>query len=459
MEARDIRVEYSSFRDPSGFVFYENEIVYRQINSIYKENYLVAKESGLHDELVKNDLLIPHVEVDQLPVSSAGYAVIKPEKIDFISYPYEWSFSQLKDAALTTLAIQKLALRRGMSLKDASAYNIQQHKGKMKLIDTLSFERYRAGTPWIAYRQFCEHFLGPLGLMASVDPRLQLLSQVNVSGIPIDLASRLLPKRTWLNLGMLFHVHLHAASQKKFELDGPKINSDMPRMRDLLPLIKHLEATIQSIQWRRRKTEWAEYYSGTNYDDEGFLAKKNILRGFLRLSSPARVWDIGGNDGRFGAIAAEMGSLTISMDNDVAAVEAGYCQMKDRGSTNHHLVKIDLLNPSPSIGWSLRERKSIYDRGPVDAIIALALIHHLAISNNLPLEKIAQELAVRCSYLIIEFIPKHDSQVQRLLRTRRDIFTQYSQENFELEFQRYFIVLEKKTIPHSYRSVYLMKKK
>jgi hypothetical protein len=214
----------ASFRDPSGFLFSRGGALYRQVNRKYQQEYARLMESGLYEKLVKAGLLIPHTEVNQAPAEAENaYKVIQPERVAFISYPYEWSFGQLKDAALATLSVQKRALKRGMSLKDASAYNIQFVHGKATLIDTLSFETYKEGQPWVAYRQFCQHFLAPLALMALRDVRLSQLLRVYIDGVPLDLASELLPWNTRLNFGLLTHIHLHAGAQKKYA--GEEIHS------------------------------------------------------------------------------------------------------------------------------------------------------------------------------------------------------------------------------------------
>jgi len=187
----------SSFRDPSGFVFWQDGAIYRQINTIYKEDYDRLMTSGLHKALVEEGLIVSHEEVAlQSAAPQVAYKVIRPDQVPFISYPYEWSFSQLKGAALATLRIQRKALDFGMSLKDCSAYNMQFMKGKPVFIDTLSFEKYQEGSPWVAYRQFCQHFLAPLALMSHRDSRLGQLLRIHLDGVPLDLASKLLPRRT-----------------------------------------------------------------------------------------------------------------------------------------------------------------------------------------------------------------------------------------------------------------------
>ncbi len=207
----------SSFRDPSGFVFFENDILYRQVNKSYQREYDLLTKSGLYKTLVEKKLLIQHEVVkpaEMLLQDNNAYCIVRPEPIRFISYPYEWSFLQLKDAALATLTIMRESLEKNMILKDASAYNLQFHKGSWVLIDTLSFEAYQEGLPWIAYRQFCQHFLVPLALMAYADYKMGLLSRLFIDGVPLDMASKLLPAKTKWKFGLLTHIHIHANSQK-----------------------------------------------------------------------------------------------------------------------------------------------------------------------------------------------------------------------------------------------------
>lgn len=241
----------ASFRDPSGFVFLRDGVVYRQINRAYQNNYDRLISSGLYEKLVQDGLLVPHTEVSlQYAVTEDAYKVMKPEPVPFISYPYEWCFSQIKHAALLTLGIQTRALDFGMSLKDCSAYNVQFRDGKPVFIDTLSFERYRKGQPWVAYRQFCQHFLAPLALMSYVDVRLHQLFRVHLDGIPLDLASLLLPARTWVNFGLLSHIHLHAKAQKRFADEPiPSEGRSVGRMA-FLGLVDNLKSAIEKLRWR-----------------------------------------------------------------------------------------------------------------------------------------------------------------------------------------------------------------
>jgi ribosomal protein L11 methylase PrmA len=454
-------IDSGSFRDPSGFIFYRNNQLYRQINKSYQNDFDLFISSNLYQTLVDKNLLIPHQEVDVQPFDAdTAYKIISPEKIKFISYPYEWSFSQLKDAALATLKIQKIALEKNMVLKDASAYNIQFENGRPVFIDTLSFEKYQSGRPWVGYRQFCQHFLAPLALCSYTDIRLNQLMRTNIDGVPLDLAAKLLPIKTKLNFGLLTHLHLHSKSQKKFA-DQPestkKINLKMNK-HSLTAMVDNLENTVNKLKWKETDSEWGEYYTFTNYSKSAFKNKKELVKKYLKKAGPKTIWDLGANNGEFTRLINKK-AYGISFDIDPAAVEKNYLQVKEKKETNILPLILDLTNPPPSLGWANQERKSLVDRGPADTLMALALIHHLAISNNLPFDKIAEFFSRLSNYLIIEFVPKTDSQVKKLLASREDIFDNYDQNNFEAAFKNYFDILETDKIKEARRTLYLMKKK
>jgi hypothetical protein len=453
----------ASFRDPSGFLFRQNGILYRQVNPSYREQYDLLMSSGLYERLVKKKMLISHTQAD-IPAAlpDQAYQIIQPEPVSFISYPYEWSFSQLKDAALLTLAVHKLALENGMALKDASAYNIQFHNGRAVLIDTLSFEIYHEDQPWVAYRQFCQHFLAPLALMSCEDVRLSQLLRVYIDGVPLDLASRLLPWRTRLNLGLLSHIHLHAGAQKSY---GDKDITPQTAARKTtrlahLGLIENLESTVRGLKWQPAGSEWADYYDSTNYTRAAFDYKARLVGEFIQTAQPRAVWDLGSNTGVFSRIAADKGIFTVSADIDPAAVEKNYLEVKQKKEKLLLPLLIDLTNPSPAIGWDNQEREAFIQRGPAGTnrlVMALALVHHLAISNNVPLGDVARFFAGLGQWLVVEFIPKDDSQVQRLLRTRVDIFPDYHEAGFEAAFAEVFEISQKQPIEGSKRTLYLMK--
>jgi len=446
----------SSFRDPSGFLFTRDGQIYRQINRSYQADYDYLISSGLYQKLIDKHLLIPHQEVDVDPIiQNTVYKVIQPERIEFISYPYEWCFSQLQDAGLNTLKVQNIALQHGMSLKDSSSYNIQFQNGKPLLIDTLSFEIYKEEQPWIAYRQFCQHFLAPLSLMAYKDFRLNQLLRDYIDGLPLDLTSRLLPAKTRLNFPVLMHIHIHAASQKR--MAGKKIHSRGKMSRtSFLGLLDSLESGIRKLKWHPVGTEWSDYYQDNNYSIQGFQHKQTLVREYLEVLKPKRVWDLGANVGIFSRLASDRGTFTIAFDSDQAAVERNYLKCRQDQEKNLLPLTIDLTNPSPNIGWANRERMTIGERGTADTVLALALIHHLAISNNIPLDRICEYFRSLGKSLIIEFVPKDDSQVKRLLSSREDIFLDYNRNTFEHIFSKQFDIRRAERVQDSTRYIYLM---
>lgn len=453
----------SSFRDPSGFMFHQDGVLYRQVNQSYQEDYDLLMESGLYQHLSSARALISHEEcsLDIAPVPGLAYKVLKPELIPFVSYPYEWCFDQLKDAAVLTLSIARRALQYGMILKDASAFNVQFKNGRPIFIDTLSFERYLPGAPWIAYKQFCQHFLAPLTLMAKVDIRLNQLLRVYIDGIPLDLTSSLLPKGSLLNPGLLSHIHLHAKTQQKYAdmaLPEEQVSGKMTR-NALLGLLDSLLSAVRSLKLKAQKTEWENYYEQTNYARASFEAKREKVSAFILRVSPRSVWDLGANTGEFSRAASSAGIPTIALDIDHAAVQRNYALVKQNQEAQLLPLCMDLTNPSPALGWNCAERMSLLERGPVDMVMALALVHHLAISNNIPLENLAAFFAGLGHWLIVEFIPKSDSQVKRLLSSRRDIFPDYTEAGFKKAFGAHFEILEEAPIAGSERILFLMERK
>ena len=402
-------INTGSFRDPSGFVFSENGQIFRQVNPCYFDNYNTLVKNNIYDNLITKNLLISHKEIKHSPSA----IILEAQKVPFISYPYEWSFSQLKDAALLTLTIEKEVLEKNFSLKDASAYNVQFIGSHPIFIDTLSFEPYEEG-PWVAFGQFCKHFLYPL----------------------------MLPNM----------------AQKKYEINKQKIKKTLSK-NQLLKIIDALYLTIKNLKPYSKKTVWGDYYTFTNYTENSFDRKAKIVSDFIDKVSPKTLWDLGANNGYFSRLASNKGIQTIAFDIDPVAVEKNYLAAKEKREDKILPLLMDLTNPSSGIGWANSEREGFADRGPADCGLILALIHHLAIGNNIPFEAMSKYFSHLFNFIIIEYIPKEDSKVQELLRNRKDVFDTYSQENFEKAFMQFFEIEEKTLINDSLRYLYLMKRK
>lgn len=453
----------SSFRDPGGFVFETEGRIFRHVAESARDDFDLLLSSGLYSKLCHNQMLVPHKEVAQVaqhPGAQAAYKVLEPERIPFISYPYEWCFSALKDAALLTLSAELLALEHQMTLKDASAFNVQFLGGKPILIDTLSFERYRPGQPWPAYRQFCQQFLAPLALMAYTDIQLNKLSQLYIDGIPLNLAAQLLPFKAWLSPGLSVNIMMHGQAESNWsDRTGAAKQATMTQAA-LKGLLSLLESTVQSLKLPARKSHWSGYYdTEESYCQKSFADKQRLVQEFLELCRPGTLWDLGANTGKFSRACAAKEIRTIALDADALSTEQNYLACKQKKVRNVLPLVVDLSCPTPAIGWACEERLSLLERGPADAALALALIHHLAIGNNVPLERIAQLLYSICRFLIVEFVPKEDPQTQSLLACRQDIFANYSQAGFEQHFCQYFQIMRKENITDCSRTIYLMEKK
>ncbi len=449
----------ASFRDPDGHIFSINGQIFRQVNLSAQEDYDLLISSGLYADLVNAKLLVEHEEADGVAGTGEYYKIIMPEKIPFISYPYEWSFSQLKSAAILTLQLQMAALVRGMSLKDASAYNIQFVGSQPIFIDTLSFEKYDE-KPWIAYGQFVRHFLAPLALMAKTDARLSTLLRSFIDGIPVDMAAKMLPGSSRFNMGLLLHLFgMASAMGGDAESANKRVKEAKVTKFGLMATLDSLLSTVKSIKWEPPKTTWSDYYDNTNYTDSSSAHKAALVLAYMREASPKTVWDLGANTGRYSEIAAGIGAQVTAFDFDVAAVEFMYRDFASKENRNILPLVMDLSNPSPALGWHHNERASMVQRGPTDCVLALALIHHLAIANNLPLGMIADFFAQCGKWLIIEFVPKEDSQIQRMLAAREDIFVNYTRENFEKDFGEHFYMVHREDITDSCRTLYLLCKR
>lgn len=452
----------SSFRDTSGFLYRRSGRLLRQVNHVFGDDFRACKESGLFEELWAANLLVEHEEV----ASSEAYngeavAVIAPQIIPFISYPYEWCFRQLQAAALCTIEIAERAFARGFMLKDASAYNVQFIGSRPVFIDSLSFERLRVGEPWVAYRQFCQHFLAPLALMAKVDWRFSKLLLAHIDGVPLELASGLLPWGSWANFGLLMHLHLHSRAQLRYGSaagQGKKVKGQVSAQA-MRGLFDGLASAVRALEWRPEGTEWGDYYDATNYTERSLARKAELVADFVGKVGPKMVWDLGANTGHFSSIAAKQGAYTIAFDIDPAAVEKNYRRLRAEKDEQMLPLVLDLTNPTPAFGWAATERSSLAERGPADLILALALVHHLAISNNLPLDRIADYFSKLGQHLIIEFVPKSDSQVRRLLASRKDIFPSYTQDGFERAFKTKYSVIEAVPIEGTERVLYLMERR
>lgn len=450
---KKINREVSSFRDPAGYIYYSDDKVYRKIFKCYFKQYNHLMSSGLYDLLVEKKLLVAHKEIER----TKDYITLEVEKIPFISYPYEWGYEQFKDASLLTLEINRLALEYDMILKDASGFNVQFLNGMPIFIDTLSFDFYEEGAPWGAYGQFVRHFMGPILLMKHVDERLNCLLKNYIDGIPVDLAEALLKGRGGFTAKQ--HIKWHSKAIAKHSDSEKQVKTfKMPRVK-LKQMIDMMIRQIDKLNRVENNSEWGDYYQHTNYDDASDKDKIKLVNNYLKeinLTNEDIVFDLGANDGKYSRIAAEENGNVISFDIDINCINHNYSMVKKKKESNILPLFLDVTNPTPDIGFGLVERRGINSRGNAKCVMALALIHHIAISNNVLFDDIALWFSKLGNYLIIEFVPKEDSQVKKLLKTRKDIFDWYNVVEFEKSMCNYFKIIKKDRIKNSKRIIYLM---
>lgn len=449
----------ASYRDPSGFIFRAEGKIYRQVNQVYKEHYDLLMTSGLYKSLTEKGLLIPHTEIaENLTEDAQCYKTLAPELIPFISYPSEWSFGMLQDAALKTLQIQQIAMTHGMILKDATPYNLQWKDGQLIFIDTLSFEKYNETEPWIAYRQFCECFLAPLLLMHYSKQSLQAMFNAYPDGIPLQIASSLLPRRSRFSLHTYLHIHLHAnVTGKSKGIGSKKASFNATKMRNL---VSSLESVVGSLKSPTAQSTWSAYYDEASQRNDYLDQKKKIISDMLgSMKDIKNAADLGANDGAFSRLVAEQGIPVIAADFDPNCIQRLYTEIQQQQEQRIQPLIIDLANPTPATGLNNTERASFMQRLDTDLILALALIHHLCIGRNIPLEDAASFFHAMGSHLLIEFVPKEDEKVRFMLQQKADIYSQYDAPHFEAAFGARFTLLSKVPVPGSPRVLYLFSRK
>lgn len=419
-------------------------------------------ESGLYSSLVAAGLLISHEEADASVPCPPGFSrVIHPRQVPYISYAGEWCFSQLRDAASTTLSIQQRAIAGGMSLSDATSSNIQFIEGAPVWIDTSSLTRLRPEQPWSAYGQFCREFLGPLAVAARCHPDLQRATELWLGGMPLDVVSRLLPRRTWLSPGLLVHIHLHAWMERRTaKKPGSVVNRGGGYSTGAhAGLAQSLMRTVRRLRPRRSAGTWSDYYGDADTGADYVAAKRKLVAELLAVAAPKTVWDLGANVGTFSRVARESGAQVVAWDNEPSCVEDFYQECRSRREKGILPLLLDLTNPSPARGWDGTERPAWCDRGRPDLVMALALLHHLAIGNNVPLERLARFFARHSPWLLIEFVPKQDPRIPQMLALREDIFPGYTAAGFEHAFAAWFDTVRTVPVPHSARVLYLWRRR
>jgi len=402
-----------SFRDPASRVVLDGEKVLRLLDARGLEGWRALAGSDFFASEVSQGRIIAAVEVEA-PPGSAG--ALEHPRLPLVSYPYEWTFSMLRDAALLQLELLEGALRAGLTIKDSTPYNIQFVEGRPVFIDIGSFEPYRQGEPWIGYRQFTRQFLFPLMLRAWVGVPFQPWLRGDIEGPTPAQMARLLGRRKRLNTGALFHVRLQARMEAG--MSGRAVREDLrtagftPEL--ILANVKKLRLLVTSLEWEHTDDGWSDYGSCSHVSRDRDT-KGEFLQAAIERVGPHRVLDLGANDGHFSAIAAAAGAQAVAVDGDEAVLDDLYLRSVGQSLS---VVLTDLGNPSPAQGWAGTERPGIIERARPDLVIAYGLIHHLIYSASIPPREVLRWLRGFVTPVVVEFVAPADEMVAKLVANK-----------------------------------------
>lgn len=445
-----------SFRDRDGRVFVQGGGVFRLISKEALLDWRALRETTFFRRSVERGELIATSEAEGLAevvIGGAWGGVLQHAKVSFISYPYEWSFGMLRDAALLQLELLGAALEEGLNLKDGSAYNVQWRGAKPVFIDILSFQRFDGRPFWPGYRQFCQMFLNPLMVQAWRSIAFQPLLRGSLEGITPRQCRRMLSTRDLLRRGVLTHVVLHSQLEG---MTGSGLRVDGPRQgpQAIQHNVRGLQRIVRGLEWRPGRSAWSDYAQSNSYSGDDHAAKRRFVEEVASARRRHLVFDLGSNTGEYARLAADHADLVVAMDADAVAVDRMYQDLVKSGVANVQPLVFDLADPSPGLGWRNRERRPLEERGRPDLVLSLAVLHHLVLGRNLPLVEVLDWFAGLTQELVIEFVNLDDPMVRLMLANRRDRDPDYTLERFEKLVQERFRVVRRLTLPSGTRTLF-----
>ena len=462
-------LEHGSFRDPESRVFYSGGDVYRSLSAEGLEDFQALshtkfwKDFQANGGIVATELVEGTADLTETMVrASAG--VLRHERIPFVSYPYEWPFSMLREAALLQLDLTLAALEEDMILKDASPYNVQFKGSKPVFVDVGSFERLREGEPWAAYRQFCMLYLYPLLLQSVKDFDPRALLRGNIDGITPAQMRKLVSFRDRFRKGFYLNVFLHAKLEAKHGDRGKEVKDEVKKAgfkKELIVAnVRRMRKLVAGLTWDPPEGVWVAYGERNSYTDDDAKRKDEFIREVATSQRWGLTWDIGCNNGRYSRIAAEGSDHVLSVDYDQGPIELLHRTLHEEGDEKLLTLTMNLADPSPGLGWRGVERKPLPDRGKPDLLLALALIHHVTIAANVPVQEFVDWLASLETALVIEFPTREDVMVKKLLGPKREgLHPDYERENFERVLAEKFEIERSERLESGTRLLYFARPK
>ncbi|MBL8814168.1 MAG: class I SAM-dependent methyltransferase [Planctomycetaceae bacterium] len=424
-----------SFRDRDARVFHHEQHVLRALSARSLANWECVSSKRFWKEAIQNESIVAThrvPEFDSLVASSGFVAALEHRRLRLLTWPWEWCFSMLKDAALLQLQLMKGALAEDCILKDATPLNFQFQGSRVLLMDTASIERLMPGEAWDGYRQFCQQFLFPLMLQAWKNVAFQPWLRGSAEGVPVADFARMLSWRDLLRPGAFTHVWLHAILQRqsKHQPVRTSLESSGFERAMIQKNVDGLIGIVQKLRWSPAGSTWADYNVASSHVAHDSVVKERFVRDVCMSLNPSTVWDMGCNQGRYSRIAADCGAQVVAMDADHLTIDQLYCRLRDERNSKITPIVYNLADPSPSIGWNGNERPTLEARSKPDLVLCLALIHHLVIGSNLLLSDVMRWLRKLNATVVFEWVDRSDPLVAQLLQNRRDVFEDYSSQHF-----------------------------
>ena len=456
-----IKIDPGSFRDPSGNILNYNDKIIRILKKEGAERIKYFRETNLLNQSISNQFLIESKFIDA-DLIDHGHddvkEVVEHKKLNYISYPYEWSFDQLKDAALHHLDFHIFLLKNGATLIDSSAYNIQFDGYKPVFIDILSVKKYQNGEYWKGHKQFCENFLYPLILKAKKNIDFNNWFRGNLEGIKSQEINSLLSLSNKFSYTIFTQVVLLNFLEKKFlekkNMNIEKIKEKNFQKKSYLGLLNQLKNFIISLKIKKVKTVWDDYSINNTYNKKEENLKIKTVSAFAEKYKFDKLIDLGCNDGVYSLECLKQGcNFVVGFDYDLNVINKAY-NLSKKEKLNFLPLYLDASNPSPNIGWGQNERKGFLERLNFSGMLALAFEHHLAIAKNIPLDQLIKWLLNIAPKGLIEFVPKNDQTIKKMLLLKGDIFKDYNEENFKNLILRNAKIVSEKKISESGRKIF-----
>ena len=457
-------VDTGSFRDRDGRIYRSEGRIIRGVSTKALAEFEKLESTTFYRKFLDKGQIVGSeiLPMDKVPLPErirqqwAGF--IEHERIPVVSYPYEWTFGMLRDAALLQLDLLEAAILEGMTLKDATPYNIQFVSGKPVFIDIPSFESMAQGSPWAGYRQFCEMFLFPLMLQAYKGINFQPMLRASIDGVGVQTATRLFSLRDRFRSGVLTHVWLQAKLDRRYGSTPKNVRSDLKsagfNKELILVNVRKLRKLSGKLSWRGDGSEWGSYDAFHNYSKSDHDLKEGFINDCVANSGANMVWDLGCNTGQFSKIAAQHAPCVVAMDLDHFAVERLYRETREAELNRILPLVQNIADPSPNWGWRNQERVDLQTRAQPDMLLCLALIHHVVISANVPMAEFIDSLSDLCDQLVIEYVSRSDDKVKALLRNKEDKYSDYSREGLESELSKHYEIARREELESGNRYLY-----